>query len=269
MSKLDGAIISVALQRAGIGRVELFAREVMKEDALRMYQCASNDTRAIEDDLESRLKAEAKGDDLLCAGYFFVEGDKDADEDVAFPISHAIAAISEHFGIEAEVLERALEPANVATLVSKRDAELASFIKDNPDIVARAEAFRETFGDVQASLTAEFARESVMTNDKETPKPKAGQYDRASAEKLRRLGKGHHLRHDELQEFHAFIGDRFCAYLNDLQIGELMLAWQQLERENKAAEETQPSEGELAAGDDADKLTERLLLAAADYLRSR
>ncbi|WP_250501264.1 hypothetical protein [Caballeronia sp. GAWG1-5s-s] len=91
----------------------------------------------------------------------------------------------------------------------------------------------------------------------------------SSTETLRRLGKGHHLGHDDYQEFLAFVGDRFSAFLNDQQIGELMLAWQHLERESKAAENIQASEAELAAGDDADELMRRLVLAAAEYLRSR
>ncbi|MDR5826130.1 hypothetical protein [Caballeronia sp. LZ043] len=104
------------------------------------------------------VAAEVKGD-LLCAGYFFIEGGKEAHENVAFPILHAVAAISEHFGIDAETLERALEPANVAALGSARDAELASFLEDHPEILAGAEAFREKHGHVQAALAAELAIE--------------------------------------------------------------------------------------------------------------
>ncbi|MDR5755254.1 MULTISPECIES: hypothetical protein [unclassified Caballeronia] len=102
-----------------------------RKEALRMFDSASNDRRAIEDDLASRLAAEVKGD-LLCAGYFFVDGDRDAHVDVAFPISHAVAAISEHFGIEVETLELALEPANIAALTSARDAEVAAFSSSIP-----------------------------------------------------------------------------------------------------------------------------------------
>ncbi|WP_250490952.1 hypothetical protein [Caballeronia sp. INML2] len=158
MSKLDGAIIYVELERAGTGRVEIYSREATKEAALQMFESASNDRRAIEDDLASRVAAEVKGD-LLCAGYFFVEGGKEAHEDVAFPILHAVAAISEHFGIDAETLERALEPANVAALSSARDAELASFLNDHPELLAGAEAIREKHGNVQAALAAELAIE--------------------------------------------------------------------------------------------------------------
>jgi hypothetical protein len=158
MSKLDGAIIYVELERAGTGRVEIYSREATKEAALQMFESASNDRRAIEDDLASRVAAEVKGD-LLCAGYFFVEGGKEAHEDVAFPILHAVAAISEHFGIDVETLERALEPANVAALSSARDAELASFLNDHPELLAGAEAIREKHGNVQAALAAELAIE--------------------------------------------------------------------------------------------------------------
>jgi hypothetical protein len=158
MSKLDGAIVYVELERAGTGRVEIYSREATKEEALRMFESASKDRRAIEDDLASRVAAEVKGD-LLCAGYFFVEGGKEAHEDVAFPILHAVAAISEHFGIDAETLERALEPANVAALSSARDAELASFLNDHPELLAGAEAIREKHGNVQAALAAELAIE--------------------------------------------------------------------------------------------------------------
>ncbi|MDR5740062.1 hypothetical protein [Caballeronia sp. LZ016] len=83
-----------------------------------------------------RVAAEVKGD-LLCEGYFFVEGGKDAHEDVAFPLVHAVSAISEHFGVDAETLERTLEPANVAALSFARDAELASFLNDHPEISRR------------------------------------------------------------------------------------------------------------------------------------
>ncbi|WP_250491076.1 hypothetical protein [Caballeronia sp. INML2] len=123
-----------------------------------MFESASNDRRAIEDDLASRVAAEVKGD-LLCAGYFFVEGGKEAHEDVAFPIVHAVAAVSEHFGVDAETLDRALEPGNVAALSSARDAELASFLKDHPEILAGAKALREKHGNVQAALAAELANE--------------------------------------------------------------------------------------------------------------
>jgi hypothetical protein len=133
-------------------------RDATKEEALRMFESASKDLRAVEDDLASRVAAEVKGD-LLCAGYFFVEGGKVADEDVAFPILHAVAAISEHFGIDADTLERALEPANLAALRSARDAELASFLKDHPEILAGSEALREKHGNVQAALAAELAIE--------------------------------------------------------------------------------------------------------------
>ncbi|WP_125469826.1 hypothetical protein [Caballeronia telluris] len=152
MSKLDGATVYVELERAGGGRIEIYSREATKEEALRMFDSASNDRRAIEDDLASRLAAEVKGD-LLCAGYFFVDGDKDAHEDVAFPISHAVAAISEHFGIEVETLERALEPANLAALTSVKEAELAAFCKDHP------EAAGERHRAVQAALAEELAHE--------------------------------------------------------------------------------------------------------------
>ncbi|SAK99248.1 hypothetical protein AWB76_07682 [Caballeronia temeraria] len=158
MSKLDGAIVYVELERAETGRVEIYSREATKGEALRMFGSASNDRRAIEDDLASRVAAEVKGD-LLCAGYFFVEGGKDAHEDVAFPIVHAVAAISEHFGVDAETLERALEPANVAALSAARDAELASFLNDHPEMLAGAEAIREKHGNVQAALAAELAIE--------------------------------------------------------------------------------------------------------------
>jgi hypothetical protein len=158
MSKLDGAIVYVELERAGTGRVEIYSREATKEEALRMFESASKDRRAIEDDLASRVAAEVKGD-LLCAGYFFVEGGKDAHEDVAFPTVHAVSAISEHFGVDAETLERALEPANVAALNSAKDAELASFLKEHPEMLAGAEAFRERHGNVQAALAAELALE--------------------------------------------------------------------------------------------------------------
>ncbi|SAL51265.1 hypothetical protein AWB73_05362 [Caballeronia turbans] len=123
-----------------------------------MFESASNDRRAIEDDLALRVAAEVKGD-LLCAGYVFVEGGKDAHKDVAFPIVHAVAAISEHFGVDAETLDRALEPAKVAALSSTRDAELASFLKDHPEMLAGAEAFRQKHGNVQAALAAELALE--------------------------------------------------------------------------------------------------------------
>jgi hypothetical protein len=106
-------------------------------------------------------------------------------------------------------------------------------------------------------------------DDNNTPKPHAGEYNRASTDTLRRLGKGHHLSHDDSQAFLAFVGNQFCAFLNDQQVGELMLAWQHFDREGKAAEEIQASEGELAAGDDADDLTERLIKAAAEHLASR
>lgn len=158
MSELDGATMYVELELAGIGRVELYSGEATKEEALRMFGSARKDRRAIEDDLASRVAAEVKGD-LLCAGYFFVEGGKDAHEDVAFPILHAVAAISEHFGVDAETLDRALEPANVAALSSARDAELASFLKDHPEVLAGAEALREKHGNVQAALAAELANE--------------------------------------------------------------------------------------------------------------
>ena len=95
----------------------------------------------------------------LCAGYFFVEGGKNAHEDVAFPIVHAVAAISEHFGVDAETLDRALELANVAAPSSAKDAQLASFLKDHPEILAGAEALREKHGNVQAALAAELANE--------------------------------------------------------------------------------------------------------------
>jgi hypothetical protein len=158
MSKLDGATVYVELERAGGGRIEIYSREATKEEALRMFDSASNDRRAIEDDLASRLAAEVKAD-LLCAGYFFVDGDKDAHEDVAFPISHAVAAISEHFGIEVETLERALEPANIAALTSVKEAELAAFCKDHPEIMASAEAAGERHRAVQAALAEELAHE--------------------------------------------------------------------------------------------------------------
>ncbi|MDR5755222.1 MULTISPECIES: hypothetical protein [unclassified Caballeronia] len=158
MSKLDGATVYVELERAGGGRVEIYSREATKEEALRIFDSASNDRRAIEDDLASRLAAEFKGD-LLCAGYFFVDGKKDAHEDVAFPVSHAVAAISEHFGIEAETLERALEPANIAALTSERDAEVAAFFKEHPEVMVGAEAFRERHVAVQAALAAELVIE--------------------------------------------------------------------------------------------------------------
>ncbi|VXC78056.1 conserved hypothetical protein [Burkholderia sp. 8Y] len=158
MSSFNDATIYVQLERPGTGRVEIYSRDATKEEALRMFKSASKDKRAIEDDLASRVAAEVKGD-LLCAGYFFVEGGKDAHEDVAFPILHAVAAISAHFGIDAETLERALEPANVAALSSARDAGLASFLNDHPELLAGAEAFREKHGDVQAALAAELAIE--------------------------------------------------------------------------------------------------------------
>jgi len=158
MSKLDGAIIYVELERAGTGRVEIYSREATKEEALQMFESARYDRRAIEDDLASRVAAEVKGD-LLCAGYFFVENGKDAHEDVAFPIVHAVAAVSEHFGVDAETLDRALEPANVAALSSARDAELASFLKAHSEMLAGAEAFRGKHGNVRAALAAELALE--------------------------------------------------------------------------------------------------------------
>jgi hypothetical protein len=123
-----------------------------------MFESASNDRRALEDDLASRLAAEVKGD-LLCAGYFFVDGNRDAHENVAFPILHAVAAISEHFGIEAETLERALAPSNIAAVTSARDAELAAFLKDHPEIMPGAEAARGRHSAVQAALAEELATE--------------------------------------------------------------------------------------------------------------
>jgi hypothetical protein len=138
MSSFNDATIYVQLERPETGRVEIYSRDATKEEALRMFASASKDRRANEADLASRVAAAVKGD-LLCAGYFFVEGGKEAHEDVAFPILHAVAAISEHVGIDAETLERALEPANVAALSSARDAELASFLNDHPEFLAGAE----------------------------------------------------------------------------------------------------------------------------------
>ncbi|WP_250522873.1 MULTISPECIES: hypothetical protein [unclassified Caballeronia] len=43
MSKLDGAIIYVELERAGTGRVEIYSREATKEEALQMFESARND----------------------------------------------------------------------------------------------------------------------------------------------------------------------------------------------------------------------------------
>jgi hypothetical protein len=60
MSKLDGAIIYVELERAGTGRVEIYSREATKEEALQMFESVSNDRRAIEDDLASRVAAESR-----------------------------------------------------------------------------------------------------------------------------------------------------------------------------------------------------------------
>ncbi|MFM0135675.1 hypothetical protein [Caballeronia grimmiae] len=106
-----------------------------------------------------------------------------------------------------------------------------------------------------------------MTRDDDKQKPKAGKYNDASKQALQRLGKGHHLSDDQYQSFLAFAGQMFCGFLNDQQIGELMLAWKNFQRESEAAQDHHATEGELASVDDAHELTKRLVLAAADHLR--
>ncbi|KIG09824.1 hypothetical protein BurMR1_3061 [Burkholderia sp. MR1] len=108
----------------------------------------------------------------------------------------------------------------------------------------------------------------MTTADDDKKKPAvAGRYNLFSTGALQKLGKGHHLSFNEFHDFLAFAGEKFCSFLNDQQVGELMLAWEYVARASKVAEKIQASEAELAAGDDADQLTKRLLLAAADHLR--
>jgi hypothetical protein len=51
-----------------------------------------------------------------------------------------VAAISGHFGVDAETLERALEPTNMAVLSSAREAELASFLNNHPGNFSRRQS---------------------------------------------------------------------------------------------------------------------------------
>jgi len=157
MSNAGSALVWVDAV-AGGGRVEIYSREVSKADALRMFASASSDTRAFEEDLTDWVATEIIGD-VLYAGYFCPRS-KGCDEEkqVSFALVHACDAISKHFSIAAEVLERALRPENLAQLAAVRDAEIASLIHDLPELTKDAAAVREMHASVQAALADELAK---------------------------------------------------------------------------------------------------------------
>ncbi|MDR5826128.1 hypothetical protein [Caballeronia sp. LZ043] len=75
---------------------------------------------------------------------------------------------SKHFGIDAGILERALQPENLAELAAARDAEIASLVHDLPELMKDAEdwknegpaqvSVREKHASVQAVLADELAK---------------------------------------------------------------------------------------------------------------
>jgi hypothetical protein len=142
---------------AGGGRVEIYSREVSRVEALRVFASASSDTRAFEEDLTAWVATEIVGD-VLYAGYFCSKTKGlDEEKEVSFALAHACDAISKHFGVDVGVLERALQPENLAELAAVRDAEVASLIRDLPELMHNAEAVREKHASVQATLADELA----------------------------------------------------------------------------------------------------------------
>lgn len=157
MSDDDKALVWVDA-KAGGGRVEIYSREVPKADALRMFASASSDARAFEEDLTDWVASETVGD-VLYAGYFCCRTKGwDEEKQVSFALVHACGAISNHFGIDAGILERALRPENLAELAAVRDAEIASLVHDVPELMKDAEAVREKHASVQAALADELAK---------------------------------------------------------------------------------------------------------------
>lgn len=157
MSDDDGALVWVDAV-AGGSRVEIYSREVSKADALRMFASASSDTRAFEEDLTDWVATEIIGE-VLYAGYFCSKTKGlDEEKEVSFALVHACDAINKHFGIEAGVLERALRPENVTGLAAARDAEIASLVRDLPELTKDAEAVRAKHASVQAALADELAK---------------------------------------------------------------------------------------------------------------
>ena len=157
MSNAGSALVWVDAV-AGGGRVEIYSREVSKADAPRMFEVASSDTRAFEEDLTEWVAKEVIGE-VLYAGYFCPKRKGlDEEKQVSFALVHACEAISKHFGIDAGVLERALRPENLADFAAARDAEIASLVHDLPELTKDAEAVREKHASVQAALANELSK---------------------------------------------------------------------------------------------------------------
>lgn len=159
MSNYGSALVWVDAE-AGGGHVEIYSREVRKADALRMFAAVRGDPRSFQedDDLAACVATEVIGD-ALYAGYFCSRS-KGLDEwhEVAFALPHACEAISKHFGIAAGILEHALRPENLTELAAARDAEIASLVRDLPELTKDAETVREKHASLQAALADELAK---------------------------------------------------------------------------------------------------------------